>query len=82
MPPKDLLGVLVRFGGLSVFMFGIFDLYFVFMKLLGFPTSSVRPIEQIVLAAIFYFIFGLGILFCAKWIVKLAYWRDDSQKPQ
>lgn len=78
MPPRDLLGVFVRFGGLLLLMFGIFDLCYVVIKLLRLPTSSVRPIPQDVLAAIFFFVLGFGILFCAKWIVRLAYWRDDT----
>jgi hypothetical protein len=78
MPPKDLLGVFVRFGGLLLVLFGIFDLYFVFLKLFGLPTTSVRPVEQDAQAAIFYFILGFGIIFCAKWIVRLAYWRGDT----
>jgi len=76
MSPKDLLGVLVRLVGLSFILFSLSDLYYVVVKTLGFQSGSQAPVWEDVLGFLFYLAFGLAILAGARWIVRLAYWRD------
>jgi hypothetical protein len=76
--PRQLLGVFVRTGGLYSFLLALDDLYYLFVKTLGLPTSSKVPIETDVIAIVVWSVLGVGILLGAPWIVRTAYWCDDS----
>ena len=78
MLPRELLGVFVRLAGLGLILFAVFDLYYVIVKLVGLPTSSNIPVGRDVQGLITYLGLGVVVLFGARWIVRLAYWRDDS----
>ena len=78
MTPQQLLGVFVRTAGLGSILFALFDLYYLFAKTIGLPTSSTLPIEHDVIGVVVWSAFGAGMLLGAPWIVRLAYWRDDS----
>ena len=78
MTPRQLLGVYVRAAGLGSILFALFDLYYLFVKILGLPTSSIVPIERDVIAIVLWSALGVGVLLGAPWIVRLAYWHGDS----
>lgn len=78
MTPRQLLGVFVRAAGLWSLLYALFDVYYIWVKMAGLPTASTAPIERDVMGMVIWSALGVGILFGAPWIVRVAYWRDDS----
>jgi hypothetical protein len=75
MNPKDWLDLLIRISGLAFLLFATFDVFYILAKIFGIPTGSNLSVSADIFAGLFFMILGLGILSCAKLIVRLAYWR-------
>ena len=79
MQPRELLGVLVRAGGLVLVLFSAFDFLHVGEKLVGIPwASSYPPFSRVILAGVVYIAFGLAIIWFAEAIVRFAYGRVQN----
>jgi len=77
MTHRQLLGVLVRFGGLVMISFAFDDLYYIVLKTLHLPSQSTLPLSYDIRGIFVWGVFGCAVTLGAKWIVRFAYWRDD-----
>ena len=79
MQPRELLGVLVRAGGLVRVLLSAFDFVHVGEKVAGIPwASSYLPFNRVILAGVVYVALGLAIIWFAEAIVRFAYGRQQN----
>ena len=76
MQPRNLLGVIVRTGGLVLLFFSASDLFHFVARPFGFPSHY--SVGADLAAMCFYF--GTGVLLTrrAEWIVQFAYGPDAA----
>jgi hypothetical protein len=73
MKARDIFGIIVRAVGLGFMVMALFNLYYVFAKLMGLPIVPRYPISVDLSSAGFYVVISLVFLFGAKVIVRLIY---------
>jgi hypothetical protein len=73
MQGRDLFGVLIRAGGVTLLIFAAFDLFHLFAKLLDIALPSTVSASADAIAMVWYLVLGLILLLRADWIVAGAY---------
>jgi hypothetical protein len=76
MSPRDIIGVIVRLAGLGFIQTGLFDLYYVVVKIAGVQTLSKLPLSWDVRGFLLYTVWGVVLIAGAKSIARLAYWGE------
>lgn len=76
MSATDVIGVIVRLAGLGFIQTGLFDLYYVVVKIIGIQTQSKLPLSWDVRGFLLYSIWGIILIVSAKSIARLAYWGE------
>ncbi|MBU6418168.1 MAG: hypothetical protein KGQ79_00370 [Proteobacteria bacterium] len=76
MSPRDLLGVLVRLGGIAFVIFGIGDLIIAIARLSGVHLNPYHTWQDGMIGGGFWLLIGAGLLCGADHVVKLAYPRN------
>jgi len=71
--PKEVFGLLIRIGGGVSIYFAGSDLFYVFVKLLGWDMQSRLTLAGSVAATAYFAVIGLLLLRCADRIVAFAY---------
>jgi hypothetical protein len=69
----------VRIAGLTFIQLGLFDLYYIVARTLGFQTASQIPLSRIVQAFVLYCGWGIVLIVAAKLIVRVTYWQDRRE---
>jgi hypothetical protein len=73
MQGRDLFGVLVRAGGVTLMTFAFFNLAHLIGRLLDIDLGSHYSAPGYAFAIAAYLVPGFILLFCADWIVTLTY---------
>jgi hypothetical protein len=73
MQPRDWFGVAVRVAALVFLVFALFDLYYVFGRLLNLETTSKLPLSSVFAAVAFYAIVAAAGMLGADQLVNLSY---------
>jgi hypothetical protein len=79
MSPRDLIDVFVRLVGLAFIQMGLFDLYYMVVKLAGIQTQSQLPLSWDVRGFLLYSVWGIILIVGASSIARLAYWRGTQE---
>jgi hypothetical protein len=79
MSPRDLIDVFVRLAGLGFIQIGLFDFYYVVVKIVGIQTQSNLPLSWDVRGFLLYSIWGVILIVGAKSIARLAYWGGTQK---
>ena len=79
MQPRDLFGVSVRFVGLISCLYGIYDLFFVGLQLIGLDLHDGYPPGFVTIAAAFFLVLGFALMRSAEWWVRAAYGPAQPQ---
>lgn len=73
MQPRDLFGLSVRFLGLVSCIYGVYDVFFACLQLLGVQLHDDYPPTLVIIAAGFFLVLGTVLIRAAEWFVRFAY---------
>jgi hypothetical protein len=79
MSGSDVIGVIVRLAGLGFIQTGLFDLYYVVVKIVGIQTQSKLPLSWDVRGFLLYFVWGIILIVGANSIARLVYWGETQE---
>lgn len=80
MQARDWFGVAVRLIGFALVIYGIYDLFYLVLHVVGIDASRREdyPITLIAAASVFFFGLGGAIMARAELIARLAYSNSTS----
>jgi len=73
MQPRDLFGVSVRFIGLIGGLYGVYDVFFVGLQLVGLELHDDFPPGLVIITAGFFLVLGTVLIRSAERLVQVAY---------
>ena len=76
MTPRDALGVLIRAGGVTCLILGMFDLLGVLALAIGLPMAPGHEVPRMLTGAALYGAGGIAVLIAAGPLTRLRYRGD------
>ena len=76
MRPRDILGVFIRFFGLLICAYGLYDELYAIMEAAGFILQAQYSAARHGMFGVLFFLIGAVIVRTADLVAKLAYWSD------
>jgi hypothetical protein len=73
MQSRDLFGAGVRFVGLISCFYGVYDVFFVGLQLIGLELHDDYPPTLVLITAGFFLTSGAVLIRSAEWFARLAY---------
>jgi hypothetical protein len=73
MTARDLFGVLVRFGGLTLIVFGFVDLVDAAVRVAGAPVPSRHSVAEVLVVAGIWLLSGIVVFLAAGALTRIAY---------